>query len=397
MGGASSAYKINVDGIVGPEVNDLELEPNDSIYVFVQVTVNPSAANLPFVIRDSVLVNYNGNDRFVQLEAWGQNAHFFRNKIITADETWVNDLPYVILGALVVDTNKTLTVDKGCRIYVHADAPIIVDGSLKINGQKDTADRVYFRGDRLDDPYRDYPAGWPGIFIRGSSKDNVFNYTTIKNAYQAIALQDPAANANPKLTLNECIIDNAFDAGIISINSSITAKNILVSNCGQNIALAKGGNYQFTHCTLASYSNSFILHKNPVLFVSNFIRVNNVPQPENMDATFTNCIFWGDNGTVEDEVITQKDNTKTFDVRFVNVLWKVKTTPANITPPVPVVAINNQPPLFDSVNTFKNYYDFRLMDNSPAKNAGINTGIIIDLDGKPRSVGLPDLGCYEKQ
>ncbi len=398
MGGASSAYKINVDGIVGPEVNDLELEPNDSIYVFVQVTVNPSAANLPFVIRDSVLINYNGKDRFVQLEAWGQNAHFFRNKKIIADETWANDLPYVILGALVVDTNKTLTINKGCRIYVHADAPIIVDGSLKINGQKDTADYVYFRGDRLDDPYRDYPAGWPGIFIRGSSKDNVFNYAVIKNAYQAIALQDPAANANPKLTLNECIIDNAFDAGIIAVNSSITAKNLLVSNCGQNIALAKGGKYQFTHCTVASYSNNFILHKNPVLFISNFIRVNNVPQPEDMDAAFTNCIFWGDSSfAVENEVVTQKDNGKAFDVRFVNVLWRVNATPANITPPVPLVVINNLAPLFDSINTAKNYYDFRIKGESPAKDKGINTAVLIDLDGKPRPIGLlPDLGCYEK-
>jgi hypothetical protein len=398
MGGVSSVYKINVDGFTGPEVNDLELEPNDSLYVFVQVNVNPSAASLPFVLRDSILINYNGNDRFVQLEAWGQNAHFFRNKKITADETWVNDLPYVILGALVVDTNKTLTINKGCRIYVHADAPIIIDGSLKINGQKDTADRVYFRGDRLDDPYKDYPAGWPGIFIRGSSKDNIFNYAVIKNAYQAIAIQDPASNANPKLTLNECIIDNAYDIGIIAINSSITARNVLVSNCGQNIALVKGGKYQFTHCTAVSYSNSFILHKNPVLFASNFIRVNNIPLAEAMDATFTNCIFWGDAGfQVDDEVVTQKDNSKAFDVKFINVLWRVKTTPANITPPVPLVVINNQPPVFDSINTFKNYYDFRLKDDSPAKNVGINTGTIIDLDGKPRPVGQSDLGCYEKQ
>jgi hypothetical protein len=43
----------------------------------------------------------------------------------------------------------------------------------------------------------------------------VLNYAVIKNAYQAIALQDPSSNANPKLTLNECIIDNAFDAGIL--------------------------------------------------------------------------------------------------------------------------------------------------------------------------------------
>ena len=124
MGGAASAYKMNVDGIPGTQFNNMEIEANDSLYVFVQVNVNPNAGNLPFIIRDSIQVSYNGKNRLVQLEAWGQNAHFFRNKVIAANETWNNDLPYVILGSLTVNSNQTLTINKGCRIYVHADAPI---------------------------------------------------------------------------------------------------------------------------------------------------------------------------------------------------------------------------------------------------------------------------------
>src|SRR6185503_9483134 len=163
-----------------PEVNNIELEANDSIYVFVQVNVNPTAANLPFVIRDSIQVSYNGNNKLVQLEAWGQNAHFFRNKEIIADEIWNNDLPYVILGYLRVNANKKLTINKGCRIFVHADAPIIVDGSLQTNGLKDTIDRVYFTGDRLDEPYKNFPASWPGIYFSASSRDNILTYTVLK-------------------------------------------------------------------------------------------------------------------------------------------------------------------------------------------------------------------------
>ena len=37
MGGAGSPYKINVDGTPGPELTNLELEANDSLYVFVQI------------------------------------------------------------------------------------------------------------------------------------------------------------------------------------------------------------------------------------------------------------------------------------------------------------------------------------------------------------------------
>lgn len=397
MGGFNSAYSINVDGTPGPQVNNLEIEAEDSLYVFVQVNINPSANNLPFIIRDSVQVSYNGQNRLVQLEAWGQNAHFFRNKEITTNEIWDNDLPYVILGSLAVDPGKTLTINKGCRVYVHADAPIVVDGSLLINGEKDTVDRVYFRGDRLDDPYKDFPASWPGIFFRSSSKDNIFNYTIIKNAYQAIAAEDPSTNANPKIILNECVIDNAYDAGIIAINSSIQSRNCLVSNCGKNIFLAQGGNYQFTHCTVASYSNQFISHKYPVLYLSNYIKINNTPVPADLTATFTNCIFWGEGGIVDDEVVSDKNTSAGYNVTFNQALWKTMSTSPNFTiiQPEPI----NQPPQFDSINTSKNYYDFRLKANtSPAIDKGIDAGVNIDLDGRPRPLGAkPDLGCFEKQ
>lgn len=394
MGGSNSFFKINADGYTGPEINNIEIAPNDSIYVFVSVSINQSSANLPFIATDSIQVNFNGNSLQVNLEAWGQNAHFFRDKKITTDEIWNNDLPYIILGSLNIDANKKLTINKGCRIYVHADAPILVDGTLEINGEKDTVNRVYFRSDRLDEPYNEFPAGWPGIYFRATSKDNLIKYAVIKNAYQALALQDPSPNVNPKIILNECIIDNAYDAGIIAINSSVRATNCLISNCGKNVVLAKGGDYQFTHCTVASFSNSYILHRDPVLFVSNYIVVNNSPVTANLSALFRNCIFWGQNGTVEDEVVVAKAGSASFNVTFDYNLWKVQNSPANITSNQ---NINNQDPLFDSINTSRRIYSFRLKDDSPAKNKGVNAGVGNDLDGKPRPVGLPDLGCYEKQ
>lgn len=395
MGGNASYFKINADGFVGPEISNIEIEANDSVYVFVSVSIDQSTANVPFIIQDSIQINYNGTTQQVSLEAWGQNAHFYRDKTITADETWENDLPYVILGSLTVDANNRLTINKGCRIYVHADAPILVEGTLEINGEKDTVDWVQIRGDRLDEPYNDFPAGWPGIFFGSTSKDNIFNYAVIKNAYQALAVLDPSINANPKLVLNECIVDNAYDAGIIAINSSIRARNCLVSNCGKNVILAKGGDYQFTHCTIASISNSYILHRDPVLFVSNYILVNNSPVTANLTALFRNCIFWGQNGTVEDEVVVAKSGSTTFNVNFDYILWKVQNPPANITSNQ---VINDQYPEFDSINTAQRFYNFRLKDNSPAKDKATNAGIALDLDGKVRPVGIaPDLGCYERQ
>lgn len=389
MGGNASSYKINIDGAAVSETTNLELEANDSLYVFVQVTVDPSAGNLPFIIRDSIQILFNGNEEFVQLESWGQNAHFFRNKEITGNETWTNDLPYVIQGYLYVDQGALLSIGKGCRIYVHADAPVIVDGSLLINGEKDTADRVYFTGDRLDEPYRYFPASWPGIYFSPSSTGNVLQYAVIKNAYQALSVEGAAPNNNPKLRLNECIVDNAFDAGILAVNSSITAENCLISNCGRNVSISGGGSYQFTHCTAVTYSNSYIDHKHPVLSVSN----SNGGVVAQLQALFRNCIFWGDGGLVENEVVVEKTGATLFAVNFDYNLWKVAGTPANVT--INQV-INNQEPLFDSINAGSHYFNFRLKEGSPAIDKGVASPVVTDLDGRSRPVNLPDLGCFER-
>ncbi|MEP7373651.1 MAG: hypothetical protein ABI675_09710 [Chitinophagaceae bacterium] len=389
MGGSSSSFKMNVDGTATTEANGIEIEANDSVYVFVQVNVDPAAGILPFIIRDSIQISYNGNDQLVQLEAWGQNAHFLREKVISSNDTWTNDLPYVIQGYLYVNPGQTLTIEKGCRIYVHADAPIIVDGSLKVNGEKDTINRVYFRGDRLDDPYKDFPAAWPGIYFRTDSKDNVLNYAVIKNSYQAIATEG-LSPTGPKLILNQCVIDNSYDAGIIALNSSITATNCLISDCGKNIALGKGGDYKFTHCTVVSYSNFFIQHKEPVLFLSERDGASIV----RLEALFQNCIFWGESDQLENEVVVEKTGSNGM-VAFENVLWRIKTAPANVTV---TDSINNQDPLFDSIGISKQYYDFRInKKNSPAVGAGTGTSVALDLDGNPRPALKPDLGCFEKQ
>ena len=393
-GGPSSPFKMNVDGVAGSIAANVEVEANDSIYVFVTVKIDPTAPDLPFIIQDSIIIQYNGNKKIIQLEAWGQNANFLRSRLVTSNETWTNTKPYVILGRLQVDTNVTLTIEKGTKIYLHADAPFLVDGTLKINGEKYDSTRVIFRGDRLDEPYRDYPAAWPGIYFRGESKDNVLNYTIIKNAFQGLVSDKPSVNGNPKLTLNECIIDNCYDAGIFGLRTNIKAQNCLISNCGKNIILAYGGAYDFTHCTSVALSNSFLLHKEPVLLVTDFLKQDNTILTANINATFRNCIFWGENGTVDDEVITSKQGNTSFTVNFQNCLWKAKNNPANSTTSNIIV---NQNPLFDSVNTQRRIYDFRLKDESPAKNKGIATSISTDLDGKPRAVGLPDLGCFERQ
>ena len=394
MGGATSAYKMNVNGTATSELTNLDIEANDSIYVFVSVTVNPNAANLPFIVSDSILINYNGNNRYVQLQAYGQNANFLRNRVLTGNVVWTNNLPYVILGSIRIDTTASLTIQAGCKIYSHATAPFIVDGSLIINGTK--ANSVIFTGDRLDGDYKDLPASWPGIYFRGSSKNNVLMFAVVKNANQAIVTEKPSVNANPKVILHQCIVDNAFDIGILCMNSSMQTDNSLISNCGSNIIINYGGVYNFTHCTVAAYSTNFLNHKNPALSVNNFTQQAGTTLTANLTAVFRNNIFWGDGGLIENEISVAKQGSDPFTVLFEKNIYRSITDPLNSTLNG---NLKNAEPSFDSINISKNIFDFRITKNgaAPGINAGIATGFVKDLNDKNRNVGLPDLGCYEKQ
>ncbi len=390
-GGSSSPFQLNIDGLSSNKVQNIEINADDSMYVFVQVNVNPNAANTPFILKDSIEIIFNGNKRFVQLQAYGQNAIFLKKEIIKGTRTWTNDLPYVILGSVQIDTNAVLNIEAGTKIYLHADAPFLVDGTLKAIGTKDS--RIIFSGDRMDEVYKDLPASWPGIYFRSTSENNLLEYAIIKNAYQGIVAQDRSITSNPKLTLSKCIVDNIYDVGIFGINTEIYADDCLVSNCGANVVLSYGGDYRFIFCTVATYGNLYINHKNPVLQVSDFIMDNGMVYTAPLKAIFTNSIFWGDNGIVENELSVQKKGTGLFNVQFNYVLYKSKDDVANATF---ISSIKNIPPGFDSVNTSKNIYDFRFNNNplSPALNIGVATNFLFDLDGKLRDA-TPDLGCYE--
>ncbi|MEO7960018.1 MAG: hypothetical protein ABIR19_00640, partial [Ginsengibacter sp.] len=113
--------------------------------------------------------------------------------------------------------------------------------------------------------------------------------------------------------------------------------------------------------------------------------------------TFTNCIFWGAGGSVENEVVLNKKPGASFNATFNNTLYKVKDND-----PADGVftgnKVKNLDPLFDSIDVAKNFFDFHLQKNaaSPALDKGVVTGFSVDLDGETR-LGVPDLGCYEKQ
>jgi hypothetical protein len=123
-GGSSSQFRINVDGTDGYQHSDIEILPNDSIYIFVEVTVDPGNSNLPFIIEDNIVFNLNGNEQEVNLAAWGQDAYFHGGLgelfILEPNEIWNNDKPHVIYGIVAVDEGNSLIINAGTRVYCHS-------------------------------------------------------------------------------------------------------------------------------------------------------------------------------------------------------------------------------------------------------------------------------------
>lgn len=391
-GGDQSPFQLNINGVPANEVRNEVINAGDSLYVFVQVMIRPDDRTQPFVLQDSIEVSFNGNKRFVQLQAYGQNAVFYQDKIISADTTWKNALPVVILGSLTVEEHARLTIMPGTRVFVHATAPFMVKGSLRVLGTPD--ERVIFSGDRTDEAYRDLPAGWPGIYLAVSSYDNLIRGAVIKNAYQGIIVDQLSDNGNPKLTLSQSNIENVYDVGLLALGSSIVADNCLIANCGANIALVMGGDYHFTNCTVATFGSFYINHAQPVLQIADFLEQSGTMYTASLRANFVNSIFWGDNGNVDNEIVILKKGDKSFNVEFSHCLYKAKTPVFNAGF---INCLTNVPPAFDSINPSKNIYDFHFRNHpeSPAVKQGIPVMFHQDLDGKMR-VDPPDIGCYER-
>lgn len=309
--GASSQFIINVDGLKGTSINDVEIAANDSIYIFIQVNVNPNNANSPLIISDAIVFTTNGNVQKVYLEAWGQDAYYhyptdaikFKDggylpySLISSnpnvDTTWNNDKPHVIYGWLVVDSAQKLTINAGTRLYFNNKAGLWVYryGQLKVNGT--LGNEVLFTGARRESEYLDEPGQWDRIWINEGSLNNEINYAIIKNGFIGVQAELLGSNFNePKrLKITNTQIYNMSKWGLYGLAFNIYGGNNVVGNCGEHcVNLGLGGNYKFIHCTFANYFDKETRTLS-TLRINNFYPGQVLP----LDTCyFGNCIIEGD-------------------------------------------------------------------------------------------------------
>jgi hypothetical protein len=406
-------FRINVDGYSANEVFDLKLKGFDSLYIFVEVTIDPDQplSISPFILYEEIVVETEDGTRKVALEAWGQNANYFPSKdargqligITCRGGTieWNDEKPYVIYGLLFIDSCG-LSISPGVKIYVHGGLSrvnetifndgglfFLKDASLQSMGTEEQP--IVFQGDRLESDFEDVAGQWAGIRFLSESSNNALHHTVIKNSIVGIR-----ADSAAQVALHSCKIENTSNIGILGIGATINADNVLVhSNGAQSVALVSGGTYEFRHATLANYENQV-----EALYMDNFFCLDNQCnsiEVRALQATFANCIIVGSN---PDELnlidITDSEEPEAFRVEFKNSIIRIMELKESID----ISTYCDECIEFTQQELFVNQDndDYHLDTASVAIDKAVFIeGLLFDLDGKLRDMVSPDIGCYEFQ
>ena len=384
-GGASSPYNIIVNGDQGVSFDDVVIFGQDSLLILVEVTINPGDSDLPFLVKDSILVNQGDFQQDIKLISWGQDANFLNNVVLDCDETWTSEKPYVIVNAVLVDSLCNLTVEKGTRIFFDNAATMFVQGKIEVKG--DTAEQVIFRSVRSDGIFENTAGQWGGIFFLEGSEGNLIDHAVISNGQIGLRVGTPDDNDLPDLTVSNTIIENMSEAGILAFTSDVTAVNTLIYNCGTYlVGNFAGGNYNYYHCTLTNDVNDFSRSDASVQFSDNIILADNTILSDELRIEMVNTIIWGN---LENELLISLEAQTNSSLAFQNNILRTSMEEFDVNENLLGQEINF--PGF--VSPFQRQYQPDSL--SIARDAGVDIGISSDIRKLPRDEN-PDIGAFER-
>ncbi|RMB57659.1 hypothetical protein EAX61_11140 [Dokdonia sinensis] len=437
--GEASDYRLNVDGVAGREFNDVEILAKDSIFIFVETTIDINdytSDDVDFLYTDAIEFDTGSNAQKVELVTLVKDATFIfpdredatgiietltvngtetqiQGRYLMDDElTFTSDKPYVVYGYMAVGdpnggTAKTLNINPGARIHFHQNSGIIVanNASLKINGtlsasQEELENEVILEGDRLEPGFSDIPGQWGAILLTTGSVDNEMRYTTIKNATVGILNESNTTTGSPNLTLANTQIYNSGAVGLLNRFSTVEASNTVINNAGQFAMLVQlGGNYSFDHCTFTNYFTSGS-RTTPAVFLDNTLAAGDQLFVGSLEkATFRNSIIYGNQG---EELLFNRHENADFNFKFENTLIRFDDSFGSFE--------ESEFHQFDDATRYENIIisiepDFKapndnklqIGDASAANGQGnpaVSQLFPLDLIGTNRTVN-PDLGAYE--
>ena len=426
--GTVSNYRLNVDGIPGKSFQNIDILAKDSIFIFVETTIDIASVSNP-LYTDRILFDNGMNQQDVKLVTLVQDANFIfpgrdpftlkidsltldgeattiKGRFLTNDElTFTNTKPTVIYGYAAVSSNNTLTIPPGAKVYFHDNSGLIIDtdASLKVNGTLN--DKVIFEGDRLENSFSSLPGQWGTIWLRAGSKENVINHAEIKNGIIGILVDSISSASTPTLTLKNSEIINHSNFGVLARETSIHGENVVIGNSGEaSLACIIGGSYNFTHSTFANYWSNGI-RSLPSVLINNYYTYTNASGQEIIEtrdlitANFTNCIIDGNNNI---EFLPDKAEGGVFNFKLTNSLVKFSDV-NNALEGVTEIDFDN-PNLYENillngVTHFRNpsNNDYIIGQDSQAINFGNISGATLvpaDILGIIRT-DSPDAGAYQ--
>lgn len=262
-GGSSSPFRINVDGYTNKEhlFESITIRAKDSMFIFVEVTVNPQQINNPVLLQDSIVITTPEGSKRMLLEAYGQNMRVLRSLTLRSDTLLDATLPYLIQGDLIVDSLATLTLAPGVQFYFHHNSNLMVYGNLKAEGSFEKP--ILMRGDRLDRigfvtpvPYNLVAGQWGGVYLLNPRGIHVLKHVTINSGYVGIYFVNQNKHYKPSLEIQNCRIHNFLFYNLVAINGDMNVVNSAITNSGGYTVYLNGGKHVFYHCTIANYFNN---------------------------------------------------------------------------------------------------------------------------------------------
>lgn len=444
---ATSPYTLIINGDQRQTASGVYIRGNDSLLILVRAQLKDNGGSgraKDLVVQEKLSFRTNGQEQAVLLRSFGQNIYLHdgtRNPVtLPCGMVWTKDRPHVLYGTVIVPAACTLRIKPGARIYAHAGAMLIVQGTLLVNDPSDYApgtgltdtvkatnpNIVRFAGDRSGEAqYATAPGQWTGIIFDATSRGNVIRYAQIQNAAYGALLFNPASNATqPDLLLQNSVIRYISGAsanfagvatqlatpaklagitegaGILSLSGKVTAENTLFSDCYEYAVRGYGGgNYSLNYCTIANYPATAAVRQTASLAFTNLSALDGKPRnPSGLVLNLQNSIVWGANS---DELRLDNYEEYKAGVNVQNTLLRSQlyaaTTDANGVPGLKKTGLNNiinEDPKFVRPGVGDNS-DYRPSDSSPAKARGsaLSTSVLRDLLNLPRNAP-PDLGAY---
>jgi len=387
MGGTNSPFRINLDGVSDITHESIELESNDSLFMFVEVTLDINSQNTPMVIEDSIRFKTNGLDQYVKLAVWGQDAYFYYND--TVQGSWTSEKPHVIYGYALVDSAQSLNIEAGTNVHLHKNALLYINkGSLNINGFLDN--EVVFQGDRLESLYDDVPGQYYGIYFN-QAKASTIDYAIIKNGTAGIhVFSSGAGPLSYALTIRNTKLFNHARYGLFLYDgASVKGENVISSRNGfHSLLVLNDSRFNFNHCDFLGFGSA----QSPAIGIRNYLNDPNETASISEGVLYNSII----SGNLETEIVLDtiidfpgqlnldfqncfiQSEEEYNDAFYQNNIWRIDLD-------------NSTDPQFNSISDM----DYGFSSSSILNANGFATSVTTDILGNFRN-NPPDIGAIEQ-